>query len=130
MKLQALMFVSVLMLVGCGRDNEGDQVSSAPQAVEPDNTGKNVRDRDDATKTPGDQGGSEEDRTITQSIRKSIVDSDKLSTNAQNVKIITSDGQVTLRGPVANENEKKEIEEKAKQVAGVKNVDNQLEVTN
>ena len=138
MKVVALMFVSALVMAGCGGDRDEDRVASAPKAVEPDNTGKveadntakNVRDRDDATKTPGDQGGSEEDRTITQNIRKSIVDSDKLSTNAQNVKIITNDGQVTLRGPVANENEKKEIEEKAKQIAGVKKVDNELEVTN
>jgi osmotically-inducible protein OsmY len=44
------------------------------------------------------------------------------------VKIITNDGQVTLRGPVKTEEEKKAIESKAKQVAGVKNVENQLEI--
>jgi hyperosmotically inducible periplasmic protein len=44
------------------------------------------------------------------------------------VKIVTNDGKVTLRGPVKSEQEKKEIETKAKQVAGVKNVENQLEI--
>ena len=43
-------------------------------------------------------------------------------------EIITNDGQVTLRGPVKTEEEKKAIEGKAKQVAGVKNVENQLEI--
>ncbi|MEX0802053.1 MAG: BON domain-containing protein [Candidatus Binatia bacterium] len=130
MKILALMFISVLVMAGCSKDGgNSDQVASK-SAVEADNTGKNVRDRDDATKTPFDQGENEADRTITQNVRKSIVDDDKLSTNAQNVKIITNGGQVTLRGPVKSETEKTEIEAKAKQVAGVKNVENQLEVTN
>ena len=64
----------------------------------------------------------------TQEIRQAITSDDKLSTNAQNVKIIAKDGNVTLRGPVKSEQEKVEIEKKAKQVAGVKNVENQLEV--
>ena len=131
MKILALMFISALVMTGCSKDGgNGDQVASKPAAVEADNTGKNVRDRDDATKTPFDQGENEADRTVTQNVRKSIVDDDKLSTNAQNVKIITNDGKVTLRGPVKSEEEKKQIEAKAKQVAGVKNVENQLEVTN
>ena len=53
-----------------------------------------------------------------------------LSTNGQNVKIITSDGKVTLRGPVKSAKEKADIATKATQIAGVKQVDNQLEVTN
>jgi osmotically-inducible protein OsmY len=44
------------------------------------------------------------------------------------VKIITNDGIVTLRGPVKSEKEKVDIEAKAKQVSGVKRVDNQLEI--
>jgi osmotically-inducible protein OsmY len=87
-----------------------------------------VRDRNDATKTPADQSENEGDRTITQNIRKALTDDDSLSTNAKNVKIITNDGTVTLRGPVKSEKEKSDIEAKAKQVAGVKRVDNQLEV--
>jgi osmotically-inducible protein OsmY len=96
--------------------------------VPPDNTGRNVRDRDDSTKTPGDQAENEADRTITQNVRKALTNDDSLSTDGKNVKVITSDGNVTLRGPVKSANEKSAIETKAKQVAGVKNVDNQLEV--
>ena len=105
-----------------------DQGSQSAAALEPDNTGRNVRDRNEATKTPGDQSENEADRTITQNIRKAITADDSLSTNAKNVKIITNDGTVTLRGPVKSEKEKADIEAKAKQVAGVKSVDNQLEI--
>src|SRR5262245_41669991 len=68
-------------------------------AADADNSGRNVRDRGDKTLTPMDQGGSEADRTITQDIRKAVVANDHFSTDAKNVKIITVDGVVTLRGP-------------------------------
>ena len=93
-----------------------------------DNTGKHVRDRGHDTLTPGDQSESEADVNITREIRKAIVADDALSTNAHNVKIITANGVVTLRGPVKTAEEKASIAEKAKQVAGVSRVDNQLEV--
>jgi hyperosmotically inducible protein len=93
-----------------------------------DNTGRNVRDRDAGTATPMDQGGSEGDRTITAEIRKMITDNDGLSTNAKNVKVITQDGVVTLRGPVKNAQEKTTVAGIARKAAGVKRVDDQLEV--
>ena len=102
----------------------------ATQAQEyaPDNSGKNVRDRDPAAVTAGDQSNDKFDLTITQQIRKAVMADKSLSTNAQNVKIITADGVVTLRGPVKSAGEKATIAEKAKHVAGVTRVDNQLEV--
>ena len=96
--------------------------------TEADNTGKNVRDRSDATVTPMDQSENEADRTLTQRIRQAVVDDDSLSTNAKNVKIISQNGSVTLRGPVKNEEERKKIVAKAQQIAGEKNVNNQLEI--
>lgn len=93
-----------------------------------ENTGKNVRDKDGETLTVFDQGNSEQDLQITANIRKAIVDDDALSTNAHNVKVITNGGNVTLRGPVENAKEKAVIEAKAKSVAGVVKVNNQLEV--
>ena len=126
MKSITLLLLSMVLMVGCSKNpSEDKQVS---QTVEPDNSGRNVRDRDNQTKTPGDQSENEADRTITQNIRQAVTADDSLSTNAKNVKIITNDGTVTLRGPVKSEKEKTEIEAKAKQVAGVKRVDNQLEV--
>ena len=122
----ALLF-SIVLIVGCTKDRSGDkQVSQT--AVEPDNSGRNVRDRDNQTKTSGDQAENEADRAISQNIRAAITADDSLSTNGKNVKIITSDGTVTLRGPVKSDKEKADIEAKAKQIAGVKKVDNQLEI--
>jgi len=103
------------------RDREGTEV---------DNTRRNVRDRDGATLLPGDQGNSESDRTTTQLIRKALVKDSGLSMTAKNVKIITVNGVVTLRGVVKTEQEKSDIAAKAKQVAGLTEVNNQLEVKN
>ena len=126
MKSITLLLLSMVLMVGCSKNRSEDKQVS--QTVAPDNSGRNVRDRDNQTKTPGDQSENEADRTITQNIRQVITADDSLSTNAKNVKIITNDGTVTLRGPVKSEKEKTDIEAKAKQVAGVKRVDNQLEV--
>ena len=68
------------------------------------------------------------DRAITQKIRKALHEDSSLSTYAHNVKIITQDGKVTLRGPVRSEDEKSNIEAKAVAVAGQGNVTNELEV--
>ena len=93
-----------------------------------DNSARNVRDRNDKTLTPMDQGGSEADRDLTATIRRAIVADDALSTDAHNVKIITQDQVVTLRGPVKSDAEKAAVAAKAQQAKGVKRVDNQLEV--
>lgn len=98
------------------------------KAVDADNTGKNARDAEGHTLTPMDQGESEADRTITQNIRKAVVDHDTLSTNAKNVKIITQNGVVTLRGPVKSPEEKAAIASVAQKTGGVKRVDNQIEI--
>ena len=127
MKTFRVLLFSVLLIAGCSKDRSEDKQASQT-AVEPDNSGRNVRDRDNQTKTSEDQAENEADRTISQSIRAAITADDSLSTNGKNVKIITSDGMVTLRGPVKSDKEKAEIEAKAKQIAGVKKVDNQLEI--
>ena len=126
MKGFIVLLFSAFLIVGCSKA-EDKQVSNT--AVEPDNSGRNVRDRDEQNKTAGDQSENEADRTITQNVRAAITADDALSVNGKNVKIITSDGTVTLRGPVKDDKEKAEIEAKAKRVAGVKKVDNQLEIT-
>ena len=126
-----LGLVLAFLVFACSKNNQSknDQPSQTV-AVAPDNSGRNVRDRNDATKTAGDQSESEADRTISQNIRQAIVADDSVSTNGKNVKIITVDGTVTLSGPVKTEQEKTNIGAKAQQIAGVKRVDNQLEITN
>lgn len=93
-----------------------------------DNTGVNTRDRDPAAKTPIDQNENKDDVRITADIRKRVVDT-KMSVDAQNAKIITQDGHVTLRGPVKTDEERQTIEELATEVAGAGNVTNELEVS-
>jgi osmotically-inducible protein OsmY len=105
------------------------QVPAASSDAAADNTKKNVRDRDDATLTPPDQAqGSDNDVEVTRLIRKALVADESLSTNAKNIKIITLNGEVTLRGPVESSSERKTVMAKAKKVAGVKNVKSELEV--
>jgi hypothetical protein len=95
----------------------------------PDNTGINERDANrDATKTPIDQGNNEADTKITAEIRQRIVDTPDMSVNARNVKVITLNGKVTLRGPVSTEAERDTIAKIATNVAGEGKVDNQLEL--
>lgn len=114
------------------RPSEPIQVVPATPGVtavdEPDNTAVNRRDRDLDTMTPMDQGSSEGDRAITAEIRKAVVGDETLSFTAKNVKIITKNGNVVLRGPVKNQDERAAIQAKAVRVAGPTRVTNQLEV--
>jgi len=95
--------------------------------VDGDNTALNVRDRGGRNLTPLDQGNSQSDLDITAQIRKEIM-AGKMSINAQNVKVITIDGRVTLRGPVNTNEEKRQIGDIADRIAHHENVDNQLDV--
>ncbi len=104
-----------------------DTESPTAGKTAPDNSGRNVRDRDAAAVTPMDQGTSDADIAITQTIRKAVTSHSDLSVDAQNVKIITQDGVVTLRGPVKNAAEKATIASLSMKTEGVKRVDNQLE---
>ena len=97
------------------------------EANKADNTGMNKRDRDDRTVTPMNQSNNKEDLDITQAIRKSLM-KQELSTNAKNIKVITQNGDVTLRGPVNNKAELEKVTQLAKAVPGIKNLNNELEV--
>lgn len=119
----------LLMAVACASKTEQvDVARKSSTATDADNTARNSRDRDGATLTSGDQAENETDRKISANVREAVVADNGLSMNAHNVKIITSGGTVTLRGPVKSSEEKAAIESKAKQVAGVTRVDNLLEI--
>lgn len=100
----------------------------AEQSPAADNTGKNERDRSGETQTSGDQSNSSQDTQTTAAIRRAVVKDKSLSATAKNVKIITANGTVTLRGPVKNDAEKTKIAELAQSAAGSAKIDNQLEV--
>ncbi|MEO8617092.1 MAG: PRC-barrel domain-containing protein [Luteolibacter sp.] len=93
-----------------------------------DNTARNTRDRDANKPTPLDQGNSQSDLEITAKIRKDIMAQPDISMNAQNVKIITTNGHVTLRGPVESAEEKRLVCDLAIKATHKDSVDDQLEV--
>ena len=78
--------------------------------------------------TPGEQSGAKSDLRLTAQIRRAIVKDKSLSMMAHNVKIISVNGEVTLRGPVKSEQEKTTVGSKAQAIAGTDRVDNRLEV--
>lgn len=131
MKKILLLTMASLTFFACDRPEKERSVEEHTVEVreDADNTAKNVIDRDSRTLTPLDQSESTEDRTITQKIRQALIADSALSVNAKNIKVITVKGVVTLRGPVANAQEKEMIARKIANVPGVKRVDNNLEIT-
>jgi hyperosmotically inducible periplasmic protein len=117
--LLALACLSVVGLAALAADNE---------KAKPDNTTTNQRDRSGKTKTSGDQSNSSADLKTTQAIRQALMKDGELSTSAKNVKVITANGHVTLRGPVKTAQEKAKIDQLAKSAAGGAQIDNQVDV--
>lgn len=106
--------------------NHDTVTTQTAQPLATDNSGNNVRD-DGSLPTPLDQGSSETDQAITQGIRKGVTDQSTMSVNGQNVKIISQNGVVTLRGPVADARERDVIYAIALAQPSVKSVNNLLE---
>jgi osmotically-inducible protein OsmY len=122
---------AVLGLLGVGCENSdytSRDSTSTTSSREPDNTARNERDRSGTTMTPPDQQESELDLSLTTRIRQAITDGEDFSVNARNIKIVSSGGRVTLRGPVDSLEERDRVAQIAAAIAGAGNVDNQLEV--
>ena len=117
MKLKILALFTTAAIAG----------SAWSQDANADNTGKNTRDRSEETLTATDQSNDGSDIKMTADIRKMVVMDGSLSTMAKNVKIITIDGTVTLRGPVETKEEKAAIESHAKH-GGAKMITNEIEI--
>jgi hypothetical protein len=96
--------------------------------TQPDNTKVNKQDRAQGAVTADQQNNDRGDRDLTQQIRKSVMADKSLSGYAHNVKIITQNGTVTLKGPVRSDDEKKSIVAKAEAVAGQGKVTDELSV--
>jgi hyperosmotically inducible protein len=110
------------------QDTIGAPATSPTTNTAPDNTKINKRDTKSSALTPTDQNENENDLKITQHVRQAVMADKSLSFTAKNVKIITQNGKVTLRGPVNTPEERTAIEAAAQKVAGASMVDNQLEV--
>jgi len=123
---RSLLFIGLLLL-GCGtlavaQDSAGQ---SAPAS---DNTKMNQRDRNPNEPTADQQPNNRSDRDLTQQVRRAIEADKNLSTYAHNVKVIAQNGQVTLKGPVRSEEEKRALEAKAAEVAGEGKVNSELTI--
>jgi osmotically-inducible protein OsmY len=127
MKLQGsikrkLLTVACLSAVSLGSLAADDEKSKA------DNTAINARDRSGETQTSGDQSNSSADLKTTQAIRQALMKDGELSMTAKNIKIVTANGQVTLRGPVKTVQEKSKIDQLARSAANGAKIENQLDV--
>jgi hyperosmotically inducible periplasmic protein len=123
--VRAAILAALLVSGGVFASAQQTTDQSTPQA---DNTRMNQRDRNSNEPTADQQKANSSDRAITQQIRKSIQDDKSISTYGHNVKVITQNGMVTLKGPVRSEEEKKAVEDKAAQVAGADKVTSEIDV--
>ena len=101
---------------------------AADEKTNSDNTATNKRDRSGETNTSGGQSNSSADLKTTQAVRRALMKDSELSTTAKNIKVITANGQVTLRGPVNNAQEKAKIDQIARSAASGAQVVDQLDV--
>jgi osmotically-inducible protein OsmY len=118
-----MLVVTCLFAGSCAFAAAQDATQAAP-----DNTKVNERDKNSAEPTADQQKNNPSDRDITRQIRQSIMSDKSLSTYGHNVKIISQNGKVTLKGPVMSEEEKQSIEAKAAGVVGQGNVSDGLEI--
>ncbi len=103
------------------------QISFA--ATGDDNSKVNERDKTVTEMTADQQKSNLSDTEITARIRQEIMKEKNFSTYAQNIKIITIDGKVTLKGPVRTMNEQNSILKHARTVAGASNVVSEIAIT-
>jgi osmotically-inducible protein OsmY len=127
MKLKESMKRTLLVLA-CLSGLSVAALAADDKTTNPDNTATNARDRSGETQTSGDQSNSSADLKITQAIRQALIKDGELSSTAKNIKIITANGQVTLRGPVKTAQEKSKIDQLARSAASGAKVENQLDV--
>lgn len=121
MKRVMLVLSSLLIVLTLAACSKSDRTSSSTSPS----------DKEMASKVPtaSDQPTNEADTKVAQDVRQALTSDSSLSTAAQNVTIVASNGTVTLRGSVKDSSEKQKVADKAMQVAGVTNIDNQLTVT-
>ena len=116
--------IQVLVLVGVGTLIGIPVLAQTP----PDNTKVNTRDRAKGAATADQQKENAGDRELARQIRRALMQDKALSNYAHNVKVIAQGGQVTLKGPVRSEDEKRAVEAKATDVAGAGHVTNEMSV--
>jgi len=116
------------LLLGSMAFAQAQEPTSQQASPAADNSKVNQRDQSKNEPTADQQKANRTDQDITRQIRQSIMADKSLSTYAHNVKIITQNGQVTLKGPVRSEDEKQAIASKATAVAGENKVTDDLSI--
>jgi hyperosmotically inducible protein len=124
-KAAAMALAATLIVSGALMAAPRQQTNSQ---TSPDNSRTNQRDRQSGAPTADQQPENAADRDTDAKIRSSIMSDKSLSTYAHNIKIITQNGKVTLRGPVRSDEEKKVIVDKAREIAGADNVADEMQV--
>jgi hypothetical protein len=136
-KLRALEVLPIAMILGiglgaCDRDNPTSTTRTTSGSAPADDTKINERDQPGGVArtapTPLDQGNDSDDLAVTKRIRKALIADDTISSDAKNVKIITVDGVVTLRGPVRNAEEHAKVARIAESLAPPDRVNDELDI--
>lgn len=109
--------ITVAVALVCGMFLSQNSLATPVVAAE-NSTALNAKDAEGTTKTPLDQmKGSDKDIETTRQIRQALMDDDSLSTNARNVKVITLNDKVTIRGAVNSSDELRRVISLAKKTA-------------
>jgi hyperosmotically inducible protein len=117
-----------LLVIGLSLAGSSALLAQQEPAPAADNSKMNQQEDNKTGTTAQSQKENKADREMARQIRRAVVQDKALSTYAHNVKIISRNGMVTLKGPVRSDEDKQSIEAKAKAVAGEDKVDDQLEV--
>ena len=116
--------IMALSFGGFVQSHAASFTGNASMQQDADNTGTNKQ----GGTTADQQKENPADRELAQKIRQSITADKSISTDGHNVKVIVRDGKVILKGPVQSEDERKNIEGKASDLAGADKVVNKLTV--
>lgn len=131
----------VLGAIACGGASGGDRETARAQRARAADTSRRShadgeRDRSDTAReddaadhgdvVASDQHEDRDDVEITQEIRRIVTSDGRLSLGAKNVVIVTRDGVVTLRGSIEDEEERRILLEIARDVEGVRELDDEL----
>lgn len=118
----AVLFLTMVFVPARAQDASNTSTAAG------DNTKINQRDQNKSEATADQQKNSRSDLDITKEIRRSLTQDKSLSTYAHNVKVITQDGKVTLKGPVRSDEEKSTVTARAAQIAGAANINDEMTV--
>jgi osmotically-inducible protein OsmY len=124
MKPIRILVASAALAVVCSFSTTFNLAQMSEQAPAPDNSKVNA----DHRKTADNQTNASADRLTTAKVRKAIMADKSLSTFAHNIKIITTNGQVTLKGPVKSDDEKQRIASDIADMVPADSLTNQLTV--